>query len=131
MSRAGIDFQSHEDQGIDVHEFGASIMMSGVVLNEKVKWVSFHSGYDFAYLLKALTCQPMPEDETEFFESLKYFFPVLFDVKYMMQSCERLHGGLQQLADDLKVCPPSVAFITLSLCDFSLHFLKMRTCLAS
>ena len=36
-------------------------MMIGVVLMENVKWLSFHSGYDFGYLLKILTCQNLPQ----------------------------------------------------------------------
>jgi hypothetical protein len=33
----------------------------GVVLMDNVKWLSFHSGYDFGYLLKILTCQNLPQ----------------------------------------------------------------------
>jgi hypothetical protein len=103
LARSGVDFRKHEEQGIDTHEFGALFMMSGVVLNDNVKWISFHSGYDFAYLLKVLSCQPLPDDDSEFFELLRLFFPCLFDLKHMMRSCQSLRGGLQQLADDLKV----------------------------
>ena len=39
-----------------------------------VRWTSFHSGYDFGYLLKVLTCNRCPP-ETEFFELLNIFFP--------------------------------------------------------
>jgi hypothetical protein len=39
-------------QGIDVQYFGEVMITSGLVLVDEVKWVSFHSGYDFGYLLK-------------------------------------------------------------------------------
>jgi hypothetical protein len=37
----------------------------------QVRWITFHSGYDFGYLLKVLTCQPLPQSEADFFELLK------------------------------------------------------------
>jgi hypothetical protein len=63
--QAGIDFSLHERDGIDVHHFGELMITSGLVLEENVRWVSFHSGYDFGYLLKLLTCavsspRPLP-----------------------------------------------------------------------
>ena len=42
-----------------------------VVAMHQVQWVTFHSGYDFGYLLKVLTCQPLPPTEAEFFELLQ------------------------------------------------------------
>lgn len=41
--------------GIDVFRFGEVLMTSGLVLMDEVRWISFHSGYDFGYLLKLLT----------------------------------------------------------------------------
>ena len=55
LTNAGIDFEKNVNFGIDPFDFGAAIMMSGVVLSNAVTWISFHSGYDFAYLLKILT----------------------------------------------------------------------------
>jgi hypothetical protein len=40
-----------------VFRFGELMMTSGLVLMDNVRWISFHSGYDFGYLLKLLTCQ--------------------------------------------------------------------------
>ncbi len=69
-----------------------------------MKWVSFHSGYDFGYLLKLLTGgSPLPAEEGEFFRLLHTFFPAIFDVKNMMVHCDSLKGGLNKLADDLDV----------------------------
>jgi CCR4-NOT transcription complex subunit 7/8 len=49
-------FVQSEHDGVDVDEFGELLMTSGLVLNEDIKWISFHSGYDFGYLVKLLTC---------------------------------------------------------------------------
>jgi len=62
------------------------------------------SGYDFGYMLKILTSQPLPTDELEFFDLVKMFFPNIYDVKYLMKSCKNLKGGLQEVADQLEVC---------------------------
>jgi CCR4-NOT transcription complex subunit 7/8 len=61
------------------------------------------SGYDFGYLLKILTCQPVPNSEAEFFELLNIYFPNIFDIKYLMRFCDNLHGGLNKLAEMLEV----------------------------
>jgi len=61
LKRAGIDFKKHCDYGIQVADFGEHMISSGLVLNDEVKWVAFHSGYDLGYLLKVLTCQPLPK----------------------------------------------------------------------
>ena len=135
LTRSGIEFKQHEERGIDVDYFGEVFMTSGLVLNDDIKWISFHSGYDFGYLLKLLTVAPLPRalaseeraaadrsnkycvcprffapappapaaDEPAFFDLLKTYFPVIYDVKYLMSSIDNLKGGLNKLADDLKV----------------------------
>jgi len=103
LSKSGIDFNSHAVRGIDVHEFGELLIGSGIVLNEDVKWLSFHSGYDYGYLLKLLTAQPMPSSEAEFFEWMQIYFPCVYDIKYLMKSCDNLTGGLQKVAEMLNV----------------------------
>ncbi|KAL9689413.1 hypothetical protein QQ045_009798 [Rhodiola kirilowii] len=73
-------------------------MSSEVVLNEDVHWVTFHSPYDFGYLVKLLTCKNLPETQTGFFDWIKVFFPVVYDIKHMMRFCDGLYGGLDKLA---------------------------------
>lgn len=126
-------------------------MASGLVLLDEVKWISFQ-GYvlrsivctwcalvtslqffvytgsymDFGYLLKILTCQNLPDSESQFLQvclrrslvcvvkaqrltvllglqDLETYFPQTYDIKYLMKSCKSLKGGLQDVADDLKV----------------------------
>ncbi|RMX61366.1 hypothetical protein pdam_00020182 [Pocillopora damicornis] len=94
---------THEEEGIDVNDFAELLITSGLVLNEDVKWLSFHSGYDFAYLLKVVTAQNLPSEESEFFDLLKIYFPNIYDVKYLMKSCKSLKGGLQEVAELLEL----------------------------
>ena len=76
------------------------------MLNDEIVWIAFHAGYDFGYLLKLLTLEPMPEKEGEFYELLGIFFPNIWDVKYLVMknsNCEHLRGGLNKIADQLEV----------------------------
>lgn len=84
------------------------------------------SGYDFGYLLKILTNNNLPGEESEFFDLIKIFFPNIYDVKYLMKSCKNLKvscfttwkysdfslinsslfaskGGLQEVAQQLEI----------------------------
>ena len=60
LVHSGISFPTHETSGIDPQKFGELIMTSGLVLDDDVVWTSFHSGYDYGYLLKvsAITTSP-------------------------------------------------------------------------
>lgn len=42
LIKSGINFQKHEDLGIDIHRFGELLISSGFVLLDDVKWISFH-----------------------------------------------------------------------------------------
>jgi len=106
LRNSGINFDNHEKRGIDVQIFGETLTSSGIVLSDDIVWVSFHSGYDFGYLLKLLTMEAMPEREAEFYELLNIFFPNVYDVKFLTMnnpSCEHLRGGLNKIAEQLEV----------------------------
>ena len=81
LQNSGIQFKKHEEEGIDPLDFAELLMTSGIVLVDDIKWLSFHSGYDFGYLLKLLTDQNLPQEESEFFELLRIYFPTIYDVK--------------------------------------------------
>ncbi|RWR91133.1 putative CCR4-associated factor 1 7 [Cinnamomum micranthum f. kanehirae] len=104
LSQNGIDFKKNSQHGIDDSLFGELVMSSGIVLNEDVKWVAFHGGYDFGFLLKLLTGKScLPDTEVEFLQLIKVFFKNVYDVKHMMKYCKGLHGGLNKVAELLDV----------------------------
>ena len=81
LKASGIDFDRFERDGIDVNYFGELMMMSGLVLNDEVRWMTFHSSFDFGYLLKTLTNSDLPPEESSFMDLLTTFFPCIYDVK--------------------------------------------------
>lgn len=103
LIRSGIQFDRHEAEGIDINQFAELMTTSGIVLSDTVRWLTFHSMYDFAYLLRILTALPLPDDANEFYEMLRLFFAKFYDIKWLMQACKNLRGGLQELADQLEI----------------------------
>uniref|UniRef100_A0A3Q2PL74 poly(A)-specific ribonuclease n=1 Tax=Fundulus heteroclitus TaxID=8078 RepID=A0A3Q2PL74_FUNHE len=104
LTTSGIQFKKHEEEGIETLYFAELLMTSGVVLCDGVKWLSFHSGYDFGYLIKILSNANLPEEEVDFFEILRLYFPVIYDVKYLMKSCKNLKMFFEDHIDDAKYC---------------------------
>ncbi|KAJ7955615.1 Ribonuclease CAF1 [Quillaja saponaria] len=103
LSQSGIDFKKNNENGVNALRFSELLMSSGIVLNDDVHWVTFHSGYDFGYLLKVLTRKNLPDTQAEFFNLIKIYFPNLYDIKHLMKFCNSLHGGLNKLAELLDV----------------------------
>lgn len=106
LKQSGIDFEKHQRNGIDVAHFGELIMSSGLVMNEDVVWVSFHGSYDFAYVLKLLTCTSLPAKQSDFFDLLHDFFPSLYDIKFLLDERSiKLSGrsSLQRISEHLDV----------------------------
>ena len=120
----GMNMEMHEHNGIDPQEFGALLISSGLVLLDDVRWISFHSGYDFGYLVKIMLCKPLPDEEADYRKLLRIFFPSIYDIKFMVKSAQRSQtvndeplnptaatilaslgtkSGLQDLADELGI----------------------------
>ncbi|KAL2331902.1 hypothetical protein Fmac_019483 [Flemingia macrophylla] len=104
LRRQGIDFARNAAEGVESRRFAELMMSSGLVCNEGVSWVTFHSAYDFGYLVKILSGKSLPHGLEQFLETLRAFFGNnVYDIKHLMRFCDTLYGGLDRLARTLNV----------------------------
>ena len=103
LKNAGINFKNHDTDGIDELKFASLFITSGLVLMPGITWISFHSIYDFGYLLKILMNRSLPLTEAEFFFYLKIYFKEFYDIKLLAESNNSFKGGLQELGLKYKV----------------------------
>ncbi|WJX68997.1 hypothetical protein P8452_53310 [Trifolium repens] len=104
LRRQGIDFKCNVRYGVDSRRFAELMRDSGLIYKESVVWVTFHSAYDFGYLVKVLTQKDLPERLEDFLNDLtRLFGKNVFDMKHMMKFCNRLYGGLERVATMLNV----------------------------
>ncbi|KAK7257595.1 hypothetical protein RIF29_31669 [Crotalaria pallida] len=104
LREQGIGFEQNKERGADSSRFARLMMWSGMINNPLVTWVTFHGGYDIAYLVKILTQRKLPENLDGFLEHVRMLFGErLYDVKYMIRFCDSLYGGLERVAKALSV----------------------------
>ncbi|XP_054793133.1 probable CCR4-associated factor 1 homolog 2 [Prosopis cineraria] len=78
----GIDFEKNKNCGIKYSDFAGFLMSSRLVQDDKL-----------------LTGKKnLPEKEQEFFKILKDFFPVSYDLNYLIKFTTNLRGGLEDVA---------------------------------
>ncbi|KAL3204853.1 hypothetical protein MRX96_041157 [Rhipicephalus microplus] len=81
LVNSGIQFAKHSAEGIEPYEFAQLFTSSGIVYSENIRWLTFHSEYDFGYLIKLLTDELLPQNEAGFFKLLRIMFPKIYDLK--------------------------------------------------
>ena len=104
LKKCGIDFDKLKKKGIKHNTFAEYFMVSNLVLNPDVHWVSFQGSYDFGYLLKLLINKDLPQTEDEFIEELNRYFINYYDIRVIVKDNENLlKKGLNRLAELLEV----------------------------
>ncbi|KAI0497050.1 hypothetical protein KFK09_023378 [Dendrobium nobile] len=103
LRRSGMDLEKNHRLGVTANRFSELIISSGIVQNDSVQWITFHSCFDLGFLLKTLTCRNLPDYHADFYRSLRLYFPKFYDIKHLMKFCNNLHGGLNKVAEDLGV----------------------------
>ena len=55
LQRQGIDFDKNRKFGVSIVRFAELMMFSGLLCNNNIQWIAFHSAYDFGYMVKILS----------------------------------------------------------------------------
>jgi len=103
LYNSGINFHKIKKDGISHSLFAEYLMVSGMVLNENIIWISFNGLSDFAYLLKLLIGDYLPNNTIDFLDLVKTYFPNAYDVKYLINENDLYKGGLNKLAKELNI----------------------------
>ena len=104
LKKCGINFDKLKKKGIKHNTFAQYFMISNLVLNPDVHWVSFQGSYDFGYLLKLLINTDLPQTEDEFVNSLNLYFINFYDIRVIVKDNDNLlKKGLSRLAELLEV----------------------------
>lgn len=84
-----------------MEDFGELLTTSGLLVDKNITWLTFHSCFDFGYLIKTIILGELPTDEKEFFRFHRSFFPTSFDIKMLIKQpapvAAMLKGSLQDV----------------------------------
>ncbi|KAH7315700.1 hypothetical protein KP509_21G061400 [Ceratopteris richardii] len=103
LKSSGIDFERNRREGIDSKRFGSLLIKYNLVRNRKINYICYQGDYDFAYLLKLLTGECMPNTQLEFAQKIHTYFGAICDIRVVQITQFRLRGGLQKFSDMLGV----------------------------
>lgn len=109
LRQGGVGFDMNEVEGIDVFAFGELLISSGLVLDDSINWITYHSGYDLGYLLSVMLNDQLPVEESGFLESVKIYFPTVWDVKHIVRMFKvSPKVNLAEIAEEMNIRGPMV-----------------------
>lgn len=104
LRQGGVGFDMNEVEGIDVFAFGELLISSGLVLDDSINWITYHSGYDLGYLLSVMLNDKLPVEEAGFLKTLAVYFPTVWDVKHIVRMFNTSpKSNLAEIAEELNI----------------------------
>lgn len=104
LRQGGVGFDMNEVEGIDVFAFGELLISSGLVLDDSINWITYHSGYDLGYLLSVMLNDKLPVEEAGFLKTLSIYFPTVWDVKHIVRLFHTSpKSNLTEIAEELNI----------------------------
>lgn len=85
LQSEGMNFEFMRKSGIEGTTFGEWLFSSGLVLNDRLRWVGFNCLADFGFLLRLATNAPLPATEDAFMALLRLYFPHVCDTRLLVQ----------------------------------------------
>lgn len=109
LKKSGIDFESHQKQGINTFDFAQLMMDSGLVLDNDMTWVTFHAAYDFGFLVHLLMDDSMPNNMQEFQWWVNKLVPNFYDLNLLYKVIKEFKQQQQQLQQQQQITLASLA----------------------
>ncbi len=84
------NFGKNLEDGINSTDFTVLMVESGLLFNGDYVWITFHSAYDLAHLIKIMTPhRKLPFDLVQFMHVVHFTFGSRFyDLKHMKKFCD-------------------------------------------
>lgn len=101
LRKSAINPEMHKTNGIKKFEFAQLLIESGLLMNENVTWITYHSAYDLGFLINILMNDIMPNNRKDFEWWVHEYMPSLFDLNLLYKTVRGykyspLQGNLQQ-----------------------------------
>jgi len=102
LKASGFLFEDHKKKGIPHDKFAYYFIESGLILNDKNHWITFHGGMDFGYLYRLFSGKKLPKTSDDFKNELDLYFINYYDCKEIKKELT-MTGSLKNVAKELGV----------------------------
>lgn len=83
LRKLAINSEMHKTNGIKTFEFAQLMIESGLLMDENITWITYHSAYDLGFLINILMNDIMPNNRKDFEWWVHEYMPSLFDLNLL------------------------------------------------